>query len=334
MKRPATFDMTMARYVLKSKLSRRSHFPFTTMIEPLEACNLRCQGCGRIREYQDVLDQRMSVDDAMSAVRDAGSPVVSVSGGEPLLYEHLDDLIRALVEDRRFIFLCTNGLLLEEKLDRFKPSPYLAFVVHMDGTAKIHDQVTGRPGSYEVAFSAVREAIRRGFRVNTNTTIFHGSDVDDLHESFSRLKNVGIEGLMVSAGYAYEDVSEQEQFLQRQEAVRVFRRVLDPSRRLPFYNNPLYLDFLRGKRIYDCAAWTTPTYTVRGWRLPCYLIADEHVDSIDPLLDPSLWDRYGPGNDKRCANCMIHSSFEGASILASFRRPWDLLRVALEEGRS
>ncbi|MBN1859788.1 adenosyl-hopene transferase HpnH [Candidatus Bipolaricaulota bacterium] len=334
MKRPATFDLKMARYILRKKLSRRSHFPFTTMIEPLEACNLRCQGCGRIREYEDVLDRRMSVDEAMAAVQAAGSPVVSVSGGEPLLYEPIDDLVRALVEDKRFVFLCTNGLLLEEKLDLFKPSPYLAFVAHMDGTAEVHDQITGRPGSYDIVFSAIREAIRRGFRVNTNTTIFHGSNVEDLHKSFDRLKDVGIEGLMVSAGYAYEDVGEREQFLQRQEAIQVFRRVLDPALKLPFYNNPLYLDFLRGKRTYDCAAWTTPTYTVRGWRLPCYLIADEHVDSIDALFDPALWERYGPGKDKRCANCMIHSSFEGASILASFRRPWDLLRVAWEEGRS
>jgi hopanoid biosynthesis associated radical SAM protein HpnH len=178
---------------------------------------------------------------------------------------------------------------------------------------------------------AIREAIARGFRVNTNTTMFHGSNVEDIHKLFATLTKMGVEGLMVSPGYAYEDVSDRELFLQRQESIKVFRQVLDPSKGFPFYNNPLYLDFLRGERQYDCAAWTTPTYTVRGWRKPCYILADEHTEDVNELFDPKLWENYGPGKDRRCANCMMHSSFEGASILQSFSHPLDLLTVAREE---
>jgi hopanoid biosynthesis associated radical SAM protein HpnH len=188
--------------------------------------------------------------------------------------------------------------------------------------------VTERPGTYATAISAIREALRRGHRVCTNTTLFHGSDVDDLHALFRTLTELGVEGLMVSPGYAYEDVTDRELFLQRRDSIDVFRRVLDPSKGFPFYNNPLYLDFLRGDRTYDCAAWTTVTYTVEGWRLPCYALADRHTESVEELFADELWTKYGPGIDRRCANCMMHSSFEGASILAALHRPGDLARVA------
>lgn len=333
MRRPVKLDLKMARYLMVQKMKRRKHFPFVTMLEPLEACNLRCIGCGRVIEYKDVIERRLSVEESLAAVHASGAPVVSISGGEPLLHEQIGDIVRAIVDEKRFVYLCANGLLLREKLDLFSPSPYFSFVVHLDGTKKIHDYVTRHDGTYEEAIAGIREALVRGFRVNTNSTLFHGSDVEDLHRLFSTLTEMGIEGLMVSPGYAYEDVSDKELFLKRQESIAVFRKVLDPSRAFPFYNNPLYLDFLRGEREYDCAAWTTPTYTVLGWRKPCYILADEHTDDVEELFDPKLWERYGPGKDRRCTNCMMHSSFEGASILKAFSHPRDLLTVALEERR-
>jgi hopanoid biosynthesis associated radical SAM protein HpnH len=331
-RRPLKLDLKMARYLMAQKAKRRKLFPFVTMLEPLEACNLHCIGCGRVLEYKDAIHERLSVEDSLSAVRASGAPVVSVSGGEPLLHEQIGEIVRGLLEEKRFVYLCTNGLLLRERLDRFAPNPYLSFVVHVDGTEEIHDRVT-RPGTYGEAMAGIQDALRRGFRVNTNTTLFHGTDVEDVHRLFRTLTQVGVEGLMVSPGYAYEDVSDRELFLKRQESIAVFRRVLDPSNGFPFYNNPLYLDFLRGEQTYPCAAWTTPTYTVRGWRKPCYTLADEHTDNIDELFDPALWARYGPGRDRRCANCMMHSSFEGASILHAFSHPWELLAVAREERR-
>jgi hopanoid biosynthesis associated radical SAM protein HpnH len=333
MRRPWRLDLRMARYLLAQKAKRRTHFPFVTMLEPLEACNLRCAGCGRVREYAAVMDRRLAGDACLEAVHASGAPIVSISGGEPLLHAEIAAIARAIIEERRFVYLCTNGLLLGETLDRFRPSPYLSFVVHLDGTEAVHDRVTARPGTYRTAIAGIRQAIARGFRVSTNTTLFRGSDVEDLYRLFSTLTAFGVEGLMVSPGYAYRDATDQQLFLDRQESIEVFRRVLDPAKGYPFYNNPLYLDFLRGERDVDCAAWTTVTYTVLGWRKPCYVLADEHVEDVQELLDPALWAAYGPGRDRRCANCMMHSSFEGASILKAFSRPRDLLTVAREERR-
>ncbi len=331
MSRPFRLDAAVAWHIAGNKLRRRARFPFVTMLEPLEACNLSCQGCGRVREYRDVVDHRLTVDACLAAVRASDAPIVSISGGEPLIHPQIGDVVRALKDDRRYMYLCTNGLLLQERLDRFEPSRQLAFVVHLDGTEVVHDRVTERPGTYATAIAGIREAIARGHRVCTNTTLFHGSDVDDLHALFATLQGLGVEGLMVSPGYAYGDVTDRDLFLERQESMAVFRRVLDPAKGFPFYNNPLYLDFLRGEREYGCAAWTTVTYTVKGWRLPCYALADRHTEDIEELFAPEVWTKYGPGVDPRCGNCMMHFSFEGASILDALRKPAALVRVARGE---
>ena len=328
MSRPFRLDLSVARHLVGRTARRAGRFPLVTMLEPLEACNLACAGCGRVREYRDAIDRRLTVDESLEAVRTSDAPIVSISGGEPLLHRQIGELVRAVTADRRFVYLCTNGLRLQEKLDLFEPSARLAFVVHLDGTESAHDRITGRPGTYATAVAAIRDAVARGHRVCTNTTLFHGSDVDDLHALFAALVDLGVEGLMVSPGYSYEDAPDRDLFLQRRESIAVFRKVLDPSKGFPFYNNPLYLDFLRGEREYDCAAWTTVTYTVLGWRLPCYAIADRHVDDVGELFADSVWERYGPGRDPRCANCMMHSSFEGASILDALRRPRALARMA------
>ncbi len=328
MSRPFQLDLSVARHLIGRTAWRGGRFPLVTMLEPLEACNLACTGCGRVREYRDVMDQRLTVDECLAAVQASDAPIVSLSGGEPLLHNQIGEIARAITEDRRFIYLCTNGLLLREKLDLFTPSVRLAFVVHLDGTESAHDKITERPGTYATAIDAIREAVARGHRVCTNTTLFHGSDIGDLHTLFATLVDLGVEGLMVSPGYSYEDAPDQDLFLRRQESISVFRQVLDPSTGFPFYNNPLYLDFLRGERDYDCAAWTTATYTVLGWRLPCYAIADQHVHDIDELFTDDVWERYGPGRDARCANCMMHSAFEGASILDALRKPKALARLA------
>jgi len=220
MKRPVKLDLKMARYLMLQKATGRTHFPFVTMLEPLEACNLMCIGCGRVIEYENAMDRRLSVEESLSAVHASGAPIVSISGGEPLLHPQIEEIVRAILAEKRFIYLCTNGLLLQERLDRFPLSPYLSFVVHLDGTKTVHDHVTRREGTYDAALAAIQDALRRGFRVNTNTTLFHGSDVEDLHKLFAQLTQMGVEGLMVSPGYAYEDVSDQDLFLQREETLR------------------------------------------------------------------------------------------------------------------
>lgn len=327
MGRPWRMTRELAQYLYRRRNwpQQGQLFPMVLMLEPLEACNLLCVGCGRIREYQDYTARRLGVEECLAAARQAGAPVVSVSGGEPLLHTGIVDIVGGLVEQRRWVFVCTNGLLLRESLDRFRPDERLCFVVHLDGTEQVHDRVTGRPGTYAEAVAAIAEARLRGFRVCTNTTVFHGSDVSDVRTLFGVLRDLGVEGIMLSPGYAYEHVEEQTLFLQREESVRVFQELLDGRNRLPFYDNPLFLDFLRGRRTYPCAAWAIPTYTVLGWREPCYLLADRHTDDLNALLQPELWERFGPGRDARCAGCMLHAGFEPASILDALQHPWELL---------
>ncbi len=329
MARPFGMTVELARYLLPRRRwpPKGRLFPIVLMLEPLEACNLRCAGCGRVREYAPVMDRRMPVDEALAAAEGAGAPVVSVSGGEPLLHPQIAEIVGGLIGQRRWVYLCTNGLLLREKLEGFPSHKRLCFVVHLDGTERVHDAVAGRPGVYREALEGIQEALRRGYRVATNTTVYHGSDVADLQELFRTLAELGVEGLMLSPGYAYEAVPARELFLQKEEAIRVFRALLGSRNGFPFYDNPLFLDFLQGKRAYrDCAAWAVPTYTVLGWRLPCYLIADRHVPDLREVLDPALWRKYGPGKDPRCAGCMLHAGFEPQTVLEAVNRPWALLR--------
>jgi hopanoid biosynthesis associated radical SAM protein HpnH len=320
--------LDLARYLLpRQGWPRKGRlFPIVLMLEPLEACNLCCSGCGRVREYRDHIADRLSVDRCLAVAEEAGAPVVSLSGGEPLLHPGIADIAHGLVAQGRWVFLCTNGLLLRGSLARFRPVKRLCFVVHLDGTQAVHDGLTGQEGTYDEAVAAIREARRQGFRVATNTTVFRGSDPADLAVLFRELADLGVEGLMVSPGYAYEHVEERDLFLQREEAVQTFRRILAARDGLPFYDNPLFLDFLRGERSYPCAAWAVPTYTVLGWRSPCYLIADAHVPELAAVLDPALWQRYGPGRDPRCAGCMIHAGFEPASVFDALNHPWKLVR--------
>ena len=334
MGRPLQMNAKIASYVGKQILQGSRRFPLVTMIEVLERCNLRCTGCGRIREYEDSLDDQLTVESTMEAVRESGAPVVSITGGEPLLHPNIDEIVQRLIDEGFYIYLCTNGLLLEEKLDLFEPSQKLAFAVHLDGTAEVHDDFTNNPGTFDIAFSALQKAIKSGFRVTTNTTIFKGSDPDDLHSLFSRLTEAGVEGIMLAPGYSYDSVGEEERFLNKQESIEVFQEILDPEEvnSFPFYNSPLFLDFLRGKRELNCTAWAAPTYTVKGWRKPCYVICDEHTEDFDELMEEDLWERYGVDDDTRCRNCMVHSGFDTASIIESLRSPTgtiDLIRSSI-----
>ncbi|MFW6049192.1 MAG: adenosyl-hopene transferase HpnH [Candidatus Bipolaricaulota bacterium] len=323
MGRPLKMNTKIAGYVAKQLAKGKKIFPLVTIIEPLEQCNLRCTGCGRIREYSDHLDEKLTPEEVVSAADESGAPVVSISGGEPLIHPQIETIVQRLIEEGYYIMLCTNGLLLEEKLKTLEPDEKLAFAVHLDGTEEVHDDYTNHEGAYERAFNGVKKAIDQGYRVTTNTTIFKESDPDDLHELFRRLTDVGVEGIMLAPGYNYASVdrSAEKHFLERKESIEVFREILDPEKTkdFPFYNTPLYLDFLRGKRDLQCNAWASPTYTVLGWRKPCYILADDHVDSVDEILDEDLWENYGVGKDRRCNSCMIHSGFDTAGTIVSLR---------------
>jgi hopanoid biosynthesis associated radical SAM protein HpnH len=327
MGRPLELALRMGWYLLRNKVSRRNRFPLVTMLEPLEKCNLACEGCGRIREYEPVLDRMMTVEKCLAAVEESGAPIVSIAGGEPTLHPQIHDIVSGITARKRFVFLCTNALLMERVMQRIPPSKYFCFVVHMDGMEEAHDKSVYRKGVFKIALRGIETAIERGYRVTTNTTVFNGCDEDDLIEMFTMLTNMGVEGCMVSPGYQFESVPNQELFVSRQNARKIFKNILDPVRKIRFYNNPLYLDFLRGSREYQCTAWSNPTYTVMGWREPCYLLGDRHTQSVDDLYDDELWERYGVGKDPRCANCMMHCGFESASVLGALTSPRDAVRM-------
>ena len=324
-KRPIELSFRLALYLLKNRLAGRKRFPLVTMLEPLEMCNLACVGCGRIREYLPVIDKMMPVDVALDAVKESGAPIVSIAGGEPTIHPKIDEIINRLIEQKYFVYCCTNGLLLDRMLSKIPPSKYLCWVIHMDGMEDKHDESVARKGVFKKAVHGMELALSQGYRVCTNTTIFKNSDVEDLWEMFRLVKKIGVEGSMISPGYDFEDAPDRDLFLTRQESRNIFKKLLDPTRTggMKFYNNPLYLNFLQGDREYQCTAWSNPTYTVLGWRKPCYPLADEHVQDVNELYEADLWQKYGVGNDPRCANCMMHCGFESATIFQAISTPKD-----------
>ena len=321
MTRPMELAVRLGWYVMKNKAARRKKFPLVTMLEPLEACNLACEGCGRIREYEAVIDRMLTVEQCMQAVEDSAAPIVSIAGGEPTMHPQIDEIVERIVATKRFVYMCTNALLMERVMKSIPASKYFCFVVHMDGMEEAHDRSVYRKGVFKIAVRAMKAALEKGYRVTTNTTIFNGVDEDDMIEMFKMLTDMGVEGRMVSPGYQFDSLPNQELFILRRKAREVFTRILDPKHGIRFYNNPLYLDFLRGEREYQCTAWSNPTYTVSGWREPCYLLGDRHTEQFDELMSDELWERYGVGKDPRCANCLMHCGFESASIYDAFVNP-------------
>jgi hopanoid biosynthesis associated radical SAM protein HpnH len=312
--------------MLKNRMQGRQRFPLVTMLEPLEMCNLACVGCGRIREYQPVLDKMMPVEVALNAVKESGAPIVSVAGGEPTIHPQIDQIINRLIEQKYFVYCCTNALLLDRMVQKIPPSKYFCWVIHMDGMEEKHDESVDRKGVFQKAVQGIEMAVDRGYRVCTNTTVFKNSDVADLHQMFRFVSELGVEGSMISPGYDFKDAPDRDLFLSRRESRAIFKDLLNPAKieGMKFYNNPLYLNFLQGQREYQCTAWSNPTYTVMGWRKPCYPLADEHVDHVEELYDPKLWEeQYGVGRDPRCANCMMHCGFESATIFQAVATPKD-----------
>ena len=330
-RRPVSLELGMATYIAKKHLlERKEMFPFTLMLEPLELCNLACSGCGRIQEYKDVFDKRLTVEQCLQAAEDCGAPIVNIPGGEPLIHKQIGEIVQGIIDQGRFVYLCTNGILMDRAFEKITAQKRFAFVVHIDGMESVHDQAVDRAGVFKKATAHMREAIARGYRVCTNTTIFRGTQPQEYVDLFVHLKEMGVEGCITSPGFDYASVTDQHQFLARTEAQELYSEVHARCEGLdiPFYNNPLFHEFLQGKREYRCSAWSMPTYTVQGWRSPCYMLADKHVDTIKELFEDTDWEAYGTGRDPRCANCLMHCGYEASTILDAFSHPKDLLALA------
>jgi hopanoid biosynthesis associated radical SAM protein HpnH len=315
MRFPMKLNLTMASYFLKKGLAKETRYPLVLMLEPLHLCNLACKGCGRIREYKETMDQQLTADQCIESAIQCGAPVVSISGGEPMLYKDLDRIVTVLLDLGRHIYLCTNGVKLEEFVDRFKPHPSLFLNVHLDGQAEQHDAMAGRPGVFRAATDAIWRAKRKGFTVSTNTTVFKTTAMEELQSLFEYLRSLRVDGFFISPGFHYSEL-EGEDFLNREEVYEKFEEVHTLTKQFRFYTTPLYFDFLRGKRSYQCAPWGTVTRNPQGWKAPCYLITDTHYPDFDTWLNSVDWDYYQSGKDPRCAQCMMHSGFEPAAALA------------------
>ena len=317
---PVSQMWTVATYVLKQKLQGRKRYPFVLMLEPLFRCNLACAGCGKIQYPAHILKQELSPEECFKAVDECGTPMVSIPGGEPLMHSEIDKIVEGLVARKKYIYLCTNALLLKEKLHLFKPSKYLTFSVHMDGQKEHHDFSVCREGGYDLALDGIKEALKLGFRVTTNTTLFDGADPKSVRAFFDEMMEVGVEGMMLSPGYSYDKAPDQKHFLGRARTRRLFRAILANRKKgWKFNQSPLFLEFLMGKRNYACTPWGMPTYNVFGWQKPCYLLQDGYVDTFQELLDNTEWQNYGTesGNPK-CANCMVHSGYEASAVDHTF----------------
>ncbi len=309
MRFPVSLYVSMTRYLIGKKLRGQERFPLVLMLEPTHRCNLTCAGCGRIREYYETLSQEMTFDECLRAVDEAGTPVVTITGGEPLLYSRVDDLVREVLARGKHIYFCTNGQLLEESLTRFKPSSHFTWNVHFDGTAPVHDQIICRQGGFEKALAGVRAAKAAGFRVSTNTTVYRETSVSDIEQLFEQLTAAGVDGILVAPGFSYEDVI-RDVFLTRNEIVKKFQEIRKWERRFPLISNPLYMEFLAGKRSLTCTPWGNPTRNPQGWKSPCYLITDTHYRTFAELMERTDWDHYASGADPRCSQCMVHCGYE------------------------
>ena len=331
---PLNQALRIGAYVLKQHLTGRKRYPLVLMLEPLFRCNLSCAGCGKIDYPDEVLNSRLSVEDCLQAAAECGAPVVTVAGGEPLLHRDIEAIVEGLLAQGRYVYLCTNGLLLEKKLDRFKPHPAFTWNIHLDGGRDEHDKAVCQPGTYDSALSAIKAAQARGFRVNINCTLFDGADPLKVAEHLDAVTALGVEGFTISPGYAYERAPDTEHFLTRRRTKDLFRALFrlgrQRTRKWSFTQSSLFLDFLAGNQTFHCTPWGNPARNVFGWQRPCYLLGEGYAASFKELMEDTDWDRYGTGNYEKCADCMVHCGFEPSAVVATINHPLKALRVALK----
>jgi hopanoid biosynthesis associated radical SAM protein HpnH len=326
MRFPLSLSIDLTRYLTKKRLQGEEKFPLVLMLEPTHQCNLACTGCGRIQEYRETLSQAMPLEECLTAVEECEAPVVTITGGEPLIYPPVFELVEELIRRKKHIYLCTNAILLERALPKLPVSNRLTLSVHLDGLATTHDQILGRPGLFQTAIRAIKAAKTQGLRVCTNTTIYKQTDLGEIEILFAYLSKIGIDGILVAPAYSFNGVA-PELFLSREEIKEKFTRLTLNGLNFRYFSTPLYLSFLRGERHYECTPWANPTRNPLGWRSPCYQIVDAHYSTFAELMERTNWDLFGEGRDPRCAQCMMHSGFEPSVVRQiGLKDAWRMLR--------
>jgi hopanoid biosynthesis associated radical SAM protein HpnH len=334
---PVGQAMRIGAYVLKQHMIGRKRYPLVLMLEPLFRCNLACAGCGKIDYPDEILNQRLSVDDCMKAMDECGAPVVSIAGGEPLLHREMPEIVRGFLERGKIVILCTNALLLAKKIDQYRPHKDFNWSVHLDGDKDMHDKSVCQEGVYEKAVEAIKLAKSKGFRVSINCTLFNTAEPERVAKFFDDMNGLGLDGITVSPGYAYERAPDQQHFLNREKTKNLFRGILSRGKggkSWPFSQSSMFLDFLAGNQAYRCTPWGNPTRTVFGWQRPCYLLGEGYAETFKELMEETDWDSYGVGNYEKCANCMVHSGFEASAVTDSVKHPLKALGVAIRGVRT
>ena len=319
-------------YVVKQHLSGRKRYPLVLMLEPLFRCNLACAGCGKIDYPDDILNQRLSYDECMEAIDECGAPAVSIAGGEPLLHREMPKIVKGFLDRKKFVILCTNALLLAKKIDDYEPNPNFTWSIHLDGDKAMHDKSVCLEGTYEKAVAAIELAKSKGFRTQINCTLFEDAEPERVAKFFDEMMAMGLDGITVSPGYAYERAPDQEHFLNRERTRKLFRDILgrnDNGKKWQFTQSDLFLDFLAGNQTYECSPWSMPARTVFGWQKPCYLLGEGYVQTFKELMEDTEWEKYGVGNYEKCANCMVHCGFEGTAVADSVKHPLKLVPIAM-----
>lgn len=322
----------IAKYVISQKLRGTKRYPVVLMLEPLFRCNLACAGCGKIDHPEEILNKRLTMEECLAAVDECGAPVVSIPGGEPLIHKDIVKIVEGIVARKKFIYLCTNALLLKKRLNDFTPSPYLTFSIHLDGLRERHDASVCQEGVFDKAIEVTKLALERGFRVTANCTLFQGESAEDIAEFMDYCMELGVEGVTISPGYSYQHAPQQEIFLRRSATKQLFREVfkLGRGRNWRFNQSSMFLDFLAGNQSYQCTPWGNPTRNVFGWQKPCYLLVDEgYASSFKELMETTQWENYGTGRNPKCADCMVHCGYEPTAINDTFARPLKALSVFL-----
>jgi hopanoid biosynthesis associated radical SAM protein HpnH len=329
---PLRQKVKVGAYLMSQRLRRVEKFPLVLQLEPLYQCNLECAGCGKIQHPDDILRRRLTVQQCIDAIEECGAPVVSIAGGEPLVHKEIDKIVQALLDRKKFVYLCTNAILMDRKIDLFEPHPYFAWSIHMDGLKDRHDASVCRDGVFDKAVAAIKEAKRRGFRVTTNTTFFTQDEAQSVRDVLDFLNDdLKVDNMQISPAYAYEKAPDQEHFMGVERTRAIFREAFADGRRKKWRLNhsPLFLDFLEGKVDFACTAWGIPCYSVLGWQRPCYLLSDGYVSSYKELLETTEWENYGRGRNPKCANCMAHCGYEPTAVMSTMGSVRESLRAAV-----
>jgi len=335
MRFPLSLTTSMVGYMARKTLAREKRYPLVLMLEPLHACNLTCTGCGRIREYSQTIKDKLTVAECLQSVDEAGAPIVSICGGEPMIYPEIGALVRGVLKRRKHIYLCTNGMFIQKRLHEFRPTSRFFFNVHLDGLEETHDLAVERKGVFKAAVEGIVAAKRAGFLVCTNTTVYKETNLDEIDQLFAYLTKLNVDGFMLSPAYGYTAVQQTnpkgaaEIFLTRDDIRAKFQEAEKLLGKYRMMSSPIYLEFLSGKRELTCTAWGNPTRNVKGWKGPCYLITDEHHETFDDLLNETDWDKYGYGKDPRCEHCMVHSGYEASAALGVNKRMGDSLKMLM-----